>query len=279
MNLKMENQHSMSPEEKWENATIANNFIFYKVMRNNPETCKHLLEILLEIEIERIDIYQEETIDVDYASKGIRLDVYVKSTTQAFNVEMQTTNTKELAERSRYYQGIIDVDCLNSGQHYKELKDCYVIFICIDDIFGKGRAKYSFENLCTEDTSIKLNDRAHKYFFIASNCDKIISNKEQHAFLKMVIQNKSESAFTDTLLNLVKDAKKNIQWKRQYMDLEREKLYAYDNGIEEGLEKGAKKKAIEAAKNLLRMNVITDEQIAAATGISIEEVTVLKESL
>ena len=99
----------------------------------------------------------------------------------------------------------------------------------------------------------------------------------------MVIQNKSESAFTDTLLNLVKDAKKNIQWKRQYMDLEREKLYAYDNGIEEGLEKGleegAKKKAIEAAKNLLRMNVITTEQIAAATGISIEEVTVLKESL
>lgn len=275
MNLKMENQHSMSPEEKWENATIANNFIFYKVMRNNPDTCKHLLEILLEIEIERIDIYQEETIDVDYASKGIRLDVYVKSATQAFNVEMQTTNTKELAERSRYYQGIIDVDCLNSGQHYKELKDCYVIFICIDDIFGKGRAKYSFENLCTEDTSIKLNDRAHKYFFIASNCDKIISNKEQHAFLKMVIQNKSESAFTDTLLDLVKDAKKNIQWKRQYMDLEREKLYAYDNGIEEG----AKKKAIEAAKNLLRMNVITTEQIAAATGISIEEVTVLKESL
>ena len=93
--------------------------------------------------------------------------------------------------------------------------------------------------------------------------------------MKMVIQNKSESAFTDTLLNLVKDAKKNIQWKRQYMDLEREKLYAYDNGIEEG----AKKKAIEAAKNLLRMNVITAEQIAAATGISIEEVTVLKESL
>lgn len=275
MNLKMENQHSMSPEEKWENATIANNFIFYKVMRNNPDTCKHLLEILLEIEIERIDIYQEETIDIDYASKGIRLDVYVKIATQAFNVEMQTTNTKELAERSRYYQGIIDVDCLNSGQHYKELKDCYVIFICIDDIFGKGRAKYSFENLCTEDTSIKLNDRAHKYFFIASNCDKIISNKEQHAFLKMVIQNKSESAFTDTLLDLVKDAKKNIQWKRQYMDLEREKLYAYDNGIEEG----AKKKAIEAAKNLLRMNVITAEQIAAATGISIEEVTVLKESL
>ncbi|MCR5612612.1 hypothetical protein [Treponema sp.] len=29
-----------TPEEKWENATIANNFIFYKVMRNNPDVFK-----------------------------------------------------------------------------------------------------------------------------------------------------------------------------------------------------------------------------------------------
>ena len=40
-------------DEKWENATIANNFIFYKVMRNNPDICKELLEILLEFRIER----------------------------------------------------------------------------------------------------------------------------------------------------------------------------------------------------------------------------------
>ena len=192
---------------------------------------------------------------------------------------MQTTNTKELAERSRYYQGIIDVDCLNSGQHYKELKDCYVIFICIDDIFGKGRAKYSFENLCTEDTSIKLNDRAHKYFFIASNCDKIIANKEQHAFLKMVIQNKSESAFTDTLLNLVKDAKKNIQWKRQYMEWERQRVYDYEDGkaagmelgMELGMENGKEAKAREDALSFYE-NGVSVEIIAKSLKLSEEKV-------
>ena len=283
MNQEIKNPTNMTPEEKWENATIANNFIFYKVMRNNPDVCKRLLEILLEIEIDKISIYQEETIDVDYASKGVRLDVYAKNATQAFNVEMQTTNTKELAERARYYQGVIDVDCLNSGQHYKDLKDSYVIFICIDDIFEKGRAKYIFENLCIDEPSIKLNDRSHKCFFIAQNCDKIISNKEQYAFLKMVIQNKSESSFTDKILNLVTDAKKNTQWKRQYMDLEREKLYAYDDGLEkglaQGLEEGAKKKALEAAKNLLKMNVLTIDQIASAEGLSVDEVMDLKQSL
>ena len=112
-------------------------------------------------------------------------------------------------------------------------------------------------------------------FFITSNCDKITENEEQRAFLKMVIQNKSESSFTDKIQDLVADAKKNIQWKRQYMDLEREKLYAYDAGVEAG----EKKKAIENAKKLLEMNLGTVEQISSAIGLSIEEVTALKKEI
>lgn len=67
------------------------------------------------------------------------------------------------------------------------------------------------------------------------------------------------------------------------MDLEREKLYAYDDGLEkgltQGLEEGAKKKAIEDARNLLKMNVLTIKQIASAINLSVEEVTALRDSL
>ena len=133
----------ITPEEKWEKATIANNFIFYKVMRHNPDVCKELLEILLEMEIDHIDMRGEETVEIDFGSKGIRLDVYAKNNTNSFNLEMQAADSKELPERARYYQGSIDVDCLKSGEKYKELKDSYVIFICIQDIFEKGLAYYS----------------------------------------------------------------------------------------------------------------------------------------
>ena len=105
----------------------------------------------------------EETIETDFGSKGIRLDVYAKNNTQAFNLEMQASDSKELPERARYYQGCMDVDTLQSSQKYKELKDSYVIFICIPDIFEKGYACYCFENLCREDHSIHLNDRTYKY--------------------------------------------------------------------------------------------------------------------
>jgi predicted transposase/invertase (TIGR01784 family) len=81
-------------------------------MRNNPDVCKELLEILLEMEIDHIEMRSEETVEIDFGSKGIRLDVYAKNNSQAFNLEMQSTDSKELPERARYYQGSIDVDCL-----------------------------------------------------------------------------------------------------------------------------------------------------------------------
>ena len=98
-------EHKLTPEEKWEQATLANNFIFYKVMRHHPEACKHLIEMLLGIKIQKMEMHNEETIEHDYDSHGIRLDVYVKDSEHIYDVEMQMTNTNDLPERSRYYQG------------------------------------------------------------------------------------------------------------------------------------------------------------------------------
>ncbi len=260
----------LTPEQKWEQATIANNFIFYKVMRNNPDVCKELLEILLEIEIEKIQLHSEEEILVDYESKGIRLDVYVKNSTQVFDLEMQSTDTKELPERSRYYQGAIDVDELKSGQMYKELKDSYIIFICLEDIFNKGLPIYTFENLCRQNTSVSLCDRAFKYFFIAENCDKI-TNKEQKAFLKLLSENKGSGTFTNRIAALAEEAKHNTEWKRQYMEWERQLAYKFDAGKQEGITVGAQQKAIEAAKSFAA-NGVSEEIIAKSLNMTITQV-------
>ena len=272
----MTDEKEQTLEERWQNATLANNFIFYKIMRNNPDVCKELLEILLEFKIERIEMIQEEEINIDFDSKAIRMDVYAKDADglKVYNIEMQTADTKELPERSRYYQGVIDVDLLKSGQKYKDLKTSYIIFICVDDIFKKGLAKYTFENLCLEDKETKLGDRTQKLFFISQNCDKLL-NAEQRAFMSMVTSNKSSNAFTDKINALVADAKRNTQWRKQFMDWEREKTYIREDAIEEG----AQRKALEAATNLLKMNVLTPEQIAQAQGLSLEQVLELQKEL
>lgn len=269
----MQDNTNLTPAEKWENATIANNFIFYKVMHNNPDICKRLLEILLEIEIDHIEMEQEKQIEIDYGIKGIRLDVYAKNATQAFNIEMQVADTQELPERSRYYQGIMDVDMLRSGQKYKELKDSYIIFICLNDIFHKGKAKYTFENLCIEDSTVKLNDRTTKLFFIAQNYDKIL-NKEQRAFLSLVMKNECKTNFTNDIMNLVQDAKHNMQWRFQYMEWERQRTYDFDAGVQKGQQKAKENAAIA----LLREH-IKPEIIAKCVELPIEKVLELQKAI
>ncbi len=260
-------------EEKWKNATIANNFIFYKVMRNNPDVCKELLEILLQIKIDHIEMKTEETVEVDFGKKGIRMDVYAVGANKAFDLEMQATDKGNLPERARYYQGIIDVQELNWGADYKNLKDSYVIFICIPDIFGKGLAKYAFENMCIENPKIKLNDRTYKYFFIANNYDKILDEK-QKAFLKLVISNDNSrgqsDGFTERLSKLVEEAKINSQWRKQFMEWEREMAIRF--------REGERQARIEDARNFFA-NGVSIEIIAKSLNMTVEEVTEITKSV
>ena len=274
------NNDNLDLEKKWKSATIANNFIFYKVMYNNPDVCKELLEILLQIKIDHITMHTEESIEVDYGKKGVRLDVYAVGSDKAYNLEMQATDKGELPERARYYQGILDVQELNQGDEYKNLKDSYVIFICVPDIFKKGFAKYTFENLCLEDPKIKLNDRAYKYFFIASNYDKILDDK-QKAFLKLVMTPKAKgtNSFTEKISRLVEEAKQNSQWRKQFMDWEREMAIKFREGKEEGLIEGAQQNAIENARNFLAMGVLSVEQVAQGTNLPLETVQELQKTL
>ena len=82
----------------------------------------------------------------------------------AYNIEIQTTNTGDLPKRSRYYQSVLDMQQLNKGERYKNLKRTYIIFICTFDLFRMGRHVYTFENQCREDGSLRLEDDTYKLF-------------------------------------------------------------------------------------------------------------------
>lgn len=264
-------EKNLTPEEKWERATIANNFIFYKVMHNNPEICKELLEILLEMKLDRIEMRQEEEVEIDYGKKGIRMDVYAYGADKAFNIELQTSDTGELPERARYYQGVLDVDQLNKGVEYSELRTSYVIFICIPDIFKKGLGKYSFENICKENSEVVLNDRAYKYFFIAKNYDKIL-NEDQKDFLRLVLSNECSSGFSNKISKMVEAAKHNTQWRKQFMEFERQMAYSFREGKAEGKAEAKEEVVVEMLKK-----DISPELIAECVKLPLEKVLELQE--
>lgn len=74
--------------------------MFAKIMRDRT-LCKKMLERLLEIEIARIELPEEQkTIDLSYDSRSICLDLYVRDDKNTvYNVEIQTVDTKELSTR------------------------------------------------------------------------------------------------------------------------------------------------------------------------------------
>ena len=58
------------------------NFIFCKVLEENPDVSKKILEMLLNIKIDRIEkTCSEYSLKTDFDSHGVRFDVYVKDGT------------------------------------------------------------------------------------------------------------------------------------------------------------------------------------------------------
>ena len=92
--------------------------------------------------------------------------------------------------------------------------------------------------------NLHLNDRSYKFFYIADNCDKILNGK-QREFLRLVAGRKPSDEFSRKIARLAEDAKHNTQWKKQYMEWERQRTYDFESGKEAG----ARQKAIEAARS------------------------------
>ena len=187
----------------------------------DPELCKELLQrILPDLKIDHIEYPElQKSIKPDMDARSVRLDVYVQDNKEVvYDIEMQVSDTKELPKRSRYYQGMIDLQLIDKGQFYAELNRSYIIFICPFDTFGKGRHIYTFENTCKEDKNISMGDEAVKIFLNASGTLDDVS-KELKAFLDYVAGKKPEDSYIERLDEAVKEAKKNREWRHEYMTL------------------------------------------------------------
>lgn len=232
-------------EQLWENLKISNDFMFAKVMRN-PELCKEMLERLLDIQIDHIEYPEEQkVIDISKDSKSVRLDVYLKDEKgTVYNVEIQTTSNRNFPKRTRYYAGMIDLNAIEKGADYSELPQSFVIFICTFDAFGKGRWRYTFENMCKEDNDVLLEDGTAKIFFNTDGTKGNISEDTKN-ILKFIANNTAEDDFTKKLEQEVQKIKENKEWQVEYMTLlirEREK---YKEGITDGMAEGEIKGAVE----------------------------------
>ena len=228
--------------KSFDELTITDDFMFGKVM-GDPKNLKPLLEFILGVKIAQIDYPErQKTIDVNPDHKGIRLDVYCEDDKKTvYAIEIQTTDERNLPKRVRYYRDMIDINILDKGADYNELKKSFVIFICTFDLFRKNRYMYTFVNQCQEDGSVYLDDETTSIILNVNGTVGEINEELKGALRYMAGQTPSGN-YAEALDAAVKEARINNKWRRDYMSIalkfrEYEKL-GESRGLEIGKEIG-----------------------------------------
>jgi len=229
-------------KKDYEELELKDDFMFGKVMQDN-ELCRRTLEALLEIPIGDVTrLEKQKEIRLLEDRKRIRLDIYVQDMDQTvYDAEMQQRHKKEdkenLPKRTRYYQGMIDLDVLESGVEYQKLRDSYIIFICTFDPFGKKRSKYTFENMCLEVPGLRLDDGATKVFFNTKGNRKDVG-PETKKLLDYLQSRLVSNELTRKLDDAVEEARRNEKWRLEYMKERVIYMEAREDGRLDGLEEG-----------------------------------------
>lgn len=130
---------------------------------------------------------------------------------------------------------------------YAKLNRCYIIFICTFDIFHQGRHIYTFENYCKEDKRIALGDDTTKIFLNAVGEMDDVSGQLKD-FLDYVAGKRPDNAYIEKLEHAVSKAKRNREWRHEYMTLHMRDQLNIEKGIEQGIEQGT----IQMVVNALR---------------------------
>lgn len=129
----------------------------FAIVMRDEELCVELLQrIIPGRKIRQVRFPETSVINLEYLEtektlipgllgKIVRLDVLFKDYDTWYIIEMQVQDTGELPKRSRFYHFSLDTFILNQGQSFSELKPCYVIFICMFDLFEQDEAMYSFQ--------------------------------------------------------------------------------------------------------------------------------------
>ena len=249
----------MGKIKTWEELTICDNFLFLKVMQNK-RICKRLIEKILGIRIRQISYpVTEKTIDIRYDSKSVRLDVFVEDDQGTlYDIEMQTTDgdtPDELPKRARYYQAMMDMDVLNKGELYTQLRKSFVIFICTFDPFEGRKSIYTFQETCKENPALAMGDETTKIFLNSLGSREGLDS-DIAAFLDYVNGLSAKGRFTKSIESEVRKVKAHKETRWEYMTLMMEIKKQWQEGHAEGRAEGK----AEAARSLMESLHCTKEK-------------------
>ena len=230
---------------------LENDAMFAEVMRRK-DLCIGLLETIFEGRCIRDIVYEDglspeaqKYIAFNPGNKSIRLDVYFEDGDTVYDIEIQKADKGNLPKRTRMYSSMMDANMLDKGLEYEELKDSYVIFICMFDPFEKGLARYTFRSICEEAEGLPLGDgRCIMFLNTKGSIGEL--GADMDAFFGYInggvssigTGKDSGNEFVERLDECVLDINGDEDWRQGYMKYELNLIERYKDGEAKGISIG-----------------------------------------
>ncbi len=239
----------MSYKKTLQEMNLLDRFLFAEVMEDN-ETLENVLEIIQGYPVPLEDKAQaEKEFRRMPRNKRVFFDVYGEDLRNAvYDVEAQKENTHDFPKRTRYYNGMVEMNMLRPGEDYNKLKDVYIIMIMPFDLFGEGRYRYTFHMICDEIPGLNLGDRVTRIFLNTQGRIKDGVSVELIQMLKYFENTTKETAAESQsekirqLEKRVEETKANeevgIRFMNAFEEKMRERQEVREEGREEGLAEG-----------------------------------------
>jgi len=271
----------------------------FKRVFSQPDVFNQFAKDILGIELNVSKVHTEYEYPEPIGFVRSKYDLFAEDTEQRIIVEIQHVKEEDFFDRFLYYHLISLVEQVGGFDEYGFDRTVYTIVV-LTSIPRDGSINFScaISDISPVDewgnkvpvyphrlvflAPRKVNEKTpagvRKWLdFIADSLDGKVeeSNYNERLFQRMVEDIRKRTIDPD-LLSEIKD---EAAWELAKARFAREgREDGMEEGWKEGRKEGLEKGREESARNLLSIGVLTDEQIAQVTGLTLEKLKLLKES-
>lgn len=224
-----------------------------KCFEGNTECIELVLRIVLDMpDLNVLDVRTQVFVE-NLLNRSVRLDVLATdSAGRKFNIEIQRADKGAGRKRARYNSSMMDANLLKKGEDFDNLPETYVVLITENDVMGKGKPLYQFER-CILETGERFEDGTHILYVNGAYRDESPIGKLMHDFSCTNPSDMYYGVLADRV-RFFKESKEGIAVMCKAM---------------EDMRKDSLK---EVALRMLKAGKYALEEIAAISGLSLDEV-------
>ena len=260
---------------------------------NNSDLLKALLEFILKIKIDKLEIKKTELLSGNVNVKDKRVDAIVHTGNKKIEIEINSQYEKYLNPRNMAYICNTYQSHTLVGKEYNQQTDIVQVNLtwglgAEEDVMIKYMIMSENGKLFVKNFIIyEINMDYYNKLWYSKNEEKIKKNLYMIMLDldKKELENMPKDDIVDKYITNVTIVNDNPEFQK-YMSEEEDKKKiqnsllseARENGINDGISKGASQEKVNIAKNMLNKS-ISIEDISDITGLSVEEIENIKNNM